>query len=165
MSDISYCDIKMPQNNGLLVDVDIEPVKSENENRTDATNVTFDVGGGGGGENEVNSNVASVNKNIFDAIDSIQIEAIGASAGKQRERMNSVDSTHSVRSYDSTGLSLEENYMENISNLFLQELNLLIQEKHCSQTLATHQLPDREEVLPEVIRDRRRTKGEKELRW
>ena len=154
----------MPQNNGLLVDVDIEPVKSENENRTDATNVTFDVGGGGGGENEVNSNVASVNKNIFDAIDSIQIEAIGASAGKQRERMNSVDSTHSVRSYDSTGLSLEENYMENISNLFLQELNLLIQEKHYSQTWATHQLLDREEVLPEVIRDRRRTKGEKELR-
>ena len=164
MSDISNCDIKMPQNNGLLVDVDIEPVKSENENRTDATNVTFDVGGGGGGENEVNSNVASVNKNIFDAIDSIQIEAIGASAGKQRERMNSVDSTHSIRSYDSTGLSLEENYMENISNLFLQELNLLIQEKLCSQTWATHQLLDREEVLPEVIRDRRRTKGEKELR-
>ena len=61
--------------------------------------------GGGGGENEVNSNVASVNRNIFDAIDSIQIEAIGAAAaGKQRERMNSVDSTHSVRSYDSTGL-------------------------------------------------------------
>ena len=93
----------MPQNNGLLVDVDIEPVKSDIENRTNVTNMTLD-GGGGGGENEVNSNVASVNKNIFDAIDSIQIEAIGAAAGKQRERMNSVDSTHSVRSYDSTGL-------------------------------------------------------------
>jgi len=95
----------MPQNNGLLVDVDIEPVKSsDNENRTNVTNMTLD-GGGGGGENEVNSNVASVNKNIFDAIDSIQIDAIGAAAGgKQRERMNSVDSTHSVRSYDSTGV-------------------------------------------------------------
>ena len=95
----------MPQNNGLLVDVDIEPVvKSDIENRTNVTNMTLD-GGGGGGENEVNSNVASVNRNIFDAIDSIQIEAIGAAAaGKQRERMNSVDSTHSVRSYDSTGL-------------------------------------------------------------
>ena len=56
----------MPQNNGLLVDVDIEPVKSsDNENRTNVTNMTLD-GGGGGGENEVNSNVASVNKNIFD---------------------------------------------------------------------------------------------------
>ena len=134
MSDISYCDIKMPQNNGLLVDVDIEPVKSENENRTDATNVTFDVGGGGGGENEVNSNVASVNKNIFDAIDSIQIEAIGASAGKQRERMNSVDSTHSIRSYDSTGLSLEEKYMQN----YIKSIFAGVESAHSGEAL----LPD-----------------------
>jgi len=39
----------MPQNNGLLVDVDIEPVKaSDNENRTNVTNMTLDGGGGGG---------------------------------------------------------------------------------------------------------------------
>ena len=95
----------MTANNGLLVDVDIESnsiVEDKSENSANTNKLTLE------GANEVNSNVAS-NRNIFDAIDTIQtyqnnveIENNGAN-GIQRERMNSVDSTHSIRSYDSTG--------------------------------------------------------------
>ena len=98
----------MTANNGLLVDVDIESnsivedKRDKSENSANTNKLTLE------GANEVNSNVAS-NRNIFDAIDTIQtyqnnveIENNGAN-GIQRERMNSVDSTHSIRASDSTG--------------------------------------------------------------
>ena len=93
----------MAQNNGLLVDVDIESTSSglrAAEGKYSDKILTL-----GGGEDEVNSN----SRNIFDAIESIS--SYQSKAGetdviegtRQRERINSVDSTNSIRSYDSTG--------------------------------------------------------------
>ena len=100
----------MAQNQGLLVDVDIEPVSGvggENGNNGVASPLTLSDKGGGAGE--VNSNSAA-QSNEFDAIDTIQTYQTMAEAGasraagsKHRERNNSVDSTNSIRSYDSTG--------------------------------------------------------------
>ena len=96
----------MAQNNGLLVDVDIESPRSTagagagasvhiDKNTKEILTLT-------GGEDEVNSN-------LFDAIESISTyhkheESSGeGEKHRQRERINSVDSTNSIRSYDSTG--------------------------------------------------------------
>ena len=95
----------MAQNNGLLVDVDIESPRTtagagaslhiDKQNTKEILTLT-------GGEDEVNSN-------LFDAIESISTyhkHEEGSSEGdkhRQRERINSVDSTNSLRSYDSTG--------------------------------------------------------------
>lgn len=93
----------MAQNKGLLVDVDIEnstipSVSREGENKANPDKILTLTGG----EDEVNSNLASTS-NIFDAIESISSYP-GDGGSKQRERMNSVDSTSSIRSYDSTGV-------------------------------------------------------------
>jgi len=97
----------MAQNNGLLVDVDIESPRSTagagagasvhiDKNTKEILTLT-------GGEDEVNSN-------LFDAIESISTyhkheESSGeGEKHRQRERINSVDSTNSIRSYDSTGV-------------------------------------------------------------
>ena len=96
----------MAQNQGLLVDVDIEPVRGGDDGFDSAAPpLTLS---GGGGPSEVISNNAAKNT-VFDAIDTIQtyqnsveVEASEA-VGRYRERNNSVDSTNSIRSYDSTG--------------------------------------------------------------
>ena len=96
----------MAQNQGLLVDVDIEPVRGGGDGSDSAAPpLTLS---GGGGPSEVISNNAAKNT-VFDAIDTIQtyqnsveVEASEA-VGRYRERNNSVDSTNSIRSYDSTG--------------------------------------------------------------
>lgn len=99
----------MAQNktNGLLVDVDIESSNSpsvcnrEVETKTDSDNKILTLTGG---EDEVNSNLTtSSSANIYDAIESISSYP-GDGGGRQRERINSVDSTSSIRSYDSTGV-------------------------------------------------------------
>ena len=87
--------------NGLLVDVDIESssstsVSRELERKANSDKILTLTGG----EDEVNSNLPSAN--IFDAIESISSYP-GEGGGRQRERINSVDSTNSIRSYDSTG--------------------------------------------------------------
>ena len=95
----------MAQNNGLLVDVDIESPSS-----TAGAGVTTDV------ERQNTNKILTlaeggdeVNSNIFDAIESISSyhkQDESSSEGekqRQRERINSVDSTNSIRSYDSTG--------------------------------------------------------------
>ena len=104
----------MAQNQGLLVDVEIEPVSGAvggNGNNGVASPLTLsDKSGGGHSTEEVTSNNAALS-NVFDAIDTIQtyqtsteaIRSSGAASSKQRERNNSVDSTNSIRSYDSTG--------------------------------------------------------------
>merc|ERR1712198_203961 len=61
-----------------------------------------------GGSDEVNSNVSN-NKNIYDKIDTIQtyqnsLEIEACEVRRQRDRINSVDSTQSIRSYDSSGV-------------------------------------------------------------
>lgn len=93
----------MTQNRGLLVDVDIESSSGPDSILTLA---------GGGGESEVNSNIAT-NKNIFDNIETVQSYQStldsDASTSRQRERINSVDSTQSIRSYDSTGNTQQNN--------------------------------------------------------
>ena len=98
----------MAQNktNGLLVDVDIESsssarVSQEMESKTNSDKILTLTGG----EDEVNSNLPTTSsQNIFDAIESISsYPGPGEEGGRQRERMNSVDSTNSIRSYDSTG--------------------------------------------------------------
>ena len=96
----------MAQNkrNGLLVDVDIESSSStafrEVESKPDSDNKILTLTGG---EDEVNSNLTTTSSaNIFDAIESISSYP-GEGGGRQRERINSVDSTNSIRSYDSTG--------------------------------------------------------------
>lgn len=100
----------MAQNNtnGLLVDVDIESFSStsvsrEQEMKTNSDSKILTLSGG---EDEVNSNLASsTSANIFDAIESVSsYPAPGDGEGRQRERINSVDSTNSIRSYDSTGV-------------------------------------------------------------
>lgn len=94
----------MAQNNGLLVDVDIESPSSRagagvsTDVERQNTNKILTLAEGG---DEVNSN-------IFDAIESISSYHKEESSGegekqRQRERINSVDSTNSIRSYDSTG--------------------------------------------------------------
>jgi len=103
----------MAQNQGLLVDVDIEPLSGAggSGNNGVASPLTLsDKGGGGPGAGEVNSNNAAQN-NVFDAIDTIQtyqtsVEASGSgvTGSKCRVGNNSVDSTNSIRSYDSTGV-------------------------------------------------------------
>ena len=102
----------MAQNQGLLVDVDIEPLSGAggSGNNGVASPLTLsDKGGGGPGAGEVNSNNAAQN-NVFDAIDTIQTyqtsaeaSGSGVTGSKCRVRNNSVDSTNSIRSYDSTG--------------------------------------------------------------
>ena len=96
----------MAQNkrNGLLVDVDIESSSStafrEVESNQSSDNKILTLTGG---EDEVNSNLTTTSSaNIFDAIESISSYP-GEGDGRQRERINSVDSTNSIRSYDSTG--------------------------------------------------------------
>ena len=98
----------MAQNQGLLVDVDIEPVSGAvggNGNNGVASPLTLSDKSA----DEVTSNNAALS-NVFDAIDTIQtyqtsVEASSsrAAGSKHRERNNSVDSTNSIRSYDSTG--------------------------------------------------------------
>ena len=92
----------MAQNNGLLVDVDIETATVGTEKVENNSSVTL------GGSDEVNSNVSN-NKNIYDKIDTIQtyqnsLEIEASEERRQRDRINSVDSTQSIRSYDSTGM-------------------------------------------------------------
>lgn len=92
----------MAQNNGLLVDVDIETATAGTEKVENNSSVTL------GGSDEVNSNVSN-NKNIYDKIDTIQtyqnsLEIEASEERRQRDRINSVDSTQSIRSYDSTGV-------------------------------------------------------------
>jgi len=99
----------MAQNQGLLVDVDIEPVSGAaggNGNNGVASPLTLSDKSA----DEVTSNNAALS-NVFDAIDTIQtyqtsVEASSsrAAGSKHRERNNSVDSTNSIRSYDSTGV-------------------------------------------------------------
>ena len=90
---------------GLLVDVDIESCSStavyrEVESKPNSDNKILTLAGG---EDEVNSNLTTTaSENIFDAIESISSYP-GEGGGRQRERINSVDSTNSIRSYDSTG--------------------------------------------------------------
>merc|ERR1719225_1865577 len=92
--------------NGLLVDVDIESSSSpsafrEVETKPNSDNKILTLTGG---EDEVNSNLTSTSSaNIYDAIESISSYP-GEGGGRQRERINSVDSTSSIRSYDSTGV-------------------------------------------------------------
>ena len=99
----------MAQNQGLLVDVDIEnsttpSVSGEGENKANSDKILTLTGG----EDEVNSNLQlTSSSNIFDAIESISSYP-GEGGGKQRERMNSVDSTSSIRSYESTGGFVEQ---------------------------------------------------------
>ena len=91
----------MTQNQGLLVDVDIEPPARLDVVSEERTSKVTLMEGGGGAAMEVNSNTEA-NKNIFDGIDTIQTCPQGG-AGRHRERQHSVDSTNSIRSYDSTG--------------------------------------------------------------
>eukprot|EP00092_Neocalanus_flemingeri_P022179 GFUD01024057.1.p1 GENE.GFUD01024057.1~~GFUD01024057.1.p1 ORF type:complete len:525 (+),score=133.39 GFUD01024057.1:110-1684(+) len=88
----------MAQNGGLLVDVEVEPSTSEGVEvvKNGIKSVTLGVG-------EINSNT----KNMFEGVDSIQTyqNASDSDVGQVgRERMNSVTSNHSIRSYDSTGV-------------------------------------------------------------
>jgi len=102
---VSPLSSNMAQNNGLLVDVDIESPSSRagagvsTDVERQNTNKILTLAEGG---DEVNSN-------IFDAIESISSYHKEESSGegekqRQRERINSVDSTNSIRSYDSTGV-------------------------------------------------------------
>jgi len=95
----------MAQNKGLLVDVDIE--SSSSALRTAEIQNPDKILTLSGGEDEVNSN----SRNIYDAIESVSSYQSNAGdpdgateGGRHRERMNSVDSTSSIRSYDSTGV-------------------------------------------------------------
>ena len=103
---ISRSESDMAQNNGLLVDVDIETSSShsaikgdQNQNKNSDRVLTLT-----GGE-DVNSN----SRNIFDAIESVSYQSNAETESptggdrRHRERINSVDSTNSIRSYDSTG--------------------------------------------------------------
>ena len=100
----SYCDIfqhsdKMAQNGGLLVDVEVEPPKSEGVESVKDGLKSVTLGAVGG---EVNSNT----KNMFEEVDAIQTyqNASESDIGEVgRQRINSVTSNHSIRSYDSTG--------------------------------------------------------------
>ena len=96
----------MAQNQGLLVDVDIEPVRGGDDG-SDSAAPPLTLSGGGGPREGISNNAAK--NTVFDAIDTIQtyqnsveVEASEA-VGRYRERNNSVDSTNSIRSYDSTG--------------------------------------------------------------
>ena len=92
----------MAQNNsGLLVDVDIEspssPLGATGDSKNPNKVLTLT-----GGEDEVNCN----SRNIFDAIDTYQTveDSSIEDVGRKRDRINSVDSNNSIRSYDSTGV-------------------------------------------------------------
>ena len=104
----------MAQNQGLLVDVEIEPVSGAvggNGNNGVASPLTLSDKSGGGHSTEVVTSKNAAPSNVFDAIDTIQtyqtsteaIRSSRAASSKHRERNNSVDSTNSIRSYDSTG--------------------------------------------------------------
>ena len=89
--------------NGLLVDVDIETssppsVSRELETKTNSDKILTLTGG----EDEVNCN----SRNIFDAIDTYQTveDSSIEDVARKRDRINSVDSNNSIRSYDSTGV-------------------------------------------------------------
>merc|ERR1712110_1045262 len=90
----------MAQNNsGLLVDVDIEspssPLGATGDSKNPNKVLTLT-----GGEDEVNCN----SRNIFDAIDTYQTveDSSIEDVARKRDRINSVDSNNSIRSYDST---------------------------------------------------------------
>ena len=90
----------MAQNGGLLVDVEVEPNKSDEVG--DLKDGLKAVTLGAGGVGEVNSNT----KNMFEGVDDIQTyqnasESEIVEVGRQR--INSVTSNQSIRSYDSTG--------------------------------------------------------------
>ena len=74
----------MAQNNGLLVDVDIETATVGTEKVENNSSVTL------GGSDEVNSNVSN-NKNIFDKIDTIQTyqNSLEIEASEERRQRNS----------------------------------------------------------------------------
>ena len=102
----------MAQNNGLLVDVDIESSTSHSGTKGDqGQNKNSDRVLTLSGAEDVNSN----SRNIFDAIESLSTYQSNAETesppggARHRERINSVDSTNSIRSYDSTGT---KNYLE-----------------------------------------------------
>jgi len=91
----------MAQNGGLLVDVEVEPTSSEGVEVLNNGLKSVTLAGG-----EANSNT----KNMFEGVDSIQTyqnasdAEIGEIKGAGRQRMNSVTSNHSIRSYESTGV-------------------------------------------------------------
>ena len=79
------------------MDVEVEPSKSEGVESLKNGLKSVTLGGG-----EINSNT----KNMFEGVDSIQTyqNASDSDIGEVgRQRMNSVTSNHSIRSYDSTG--------------------------------------------------------------
>ena len=83
-----------------MVDVEVEPSKSDEVG--DLKNGLKSVTLGASGVGEVNSN----NKNMFEGVDAIQTyqnasESEIVEVGRQR--INSVTSNQSIRSYDSTG--------------------------------------------------------------
>ena len=86
-------------NTGLLVDVDIESPGSSSVSREGEKTKSDKILTLTGGEDEA---ICSKTRNIYDAIDSISTDHSDG-GGRQRERINSVDSTSSIRSYDSTG--------------------------------------------------------------
>ena len=96
----SYCDIfqhsdKMAQNGGLLVDVEVEPSKSEGVESVKDGLKSVTLGAVGG---EVNSNT----KNMFEEVDAIQTyqNASESDIGEVgRQRINSVTSNHSISGF------------------------------------------------------------------
>ena len=151
----------MAQNQGLLVDVDIEPVSGAvggNGNNGVASPLTLSDKSA----DEVTSNNAALS-NVFDAIDTIQtyqtsVEASSsrAAGSKHRERNNSVDSTNSIRSYDSTGKDTRQIVTSIIVTMIFQEWSQLTQARRCSPMSRSpgHEAPGRgpSEVSEERIR-------------